>query len=259
MSRKPSQGPRYLEVGKATSLSEFVAIVSAALRSNQTPWFRGQSDAAWPLTPRALRPALAGRGDSLTEALDDFRRLVEPRLSDRCPIDARGADLFWLQVAQHHGMPTHLLDWTCNAAIALYFSCNDSPHDGAVHVLLPGNLNMRALGIPRVLTSVRDMKTLRPYLRVPRATARRGRPTIALQPSWSNERIALQQGCFTLHGGRSPALDPDQAPGLVHVTIPAAAKAGILRDLSRVGVGEMYVFPEPEHVASHIALSHGLR
>ena len=53
----------------------------------------------------------------------------------------------WLTVAQHHGLPTRLLDWTHNPMIAAHF-VTDRPEDlgtdGAIWCVEPGELNARS-------------------------------------------------------------------------------------------------------------------
>lgn len=62
----------------------------------------------------------------------------------------------------------------------------------------------------------------------------------------------MQQGAFTLHGTRAFELDRHQASSLMCVPILREHKRGLLNELERVGIGEMFIFPEPEHVCAHL-------
>ncbi len=90
------------------------------------------------------------------------------------------------------------------------------------------------------------------YLKLDGKEAKRGLKTIALTPVWNSERIILQQGTFTLHG-HTFSLDDNQAPSLVGIPILETHKETLLRQLERIGVAEMFIFPEPEHACKHLA------
>lgn len=163
-------------------------------------------------------------------------------------------ELGWMQVAQHHGLPTRLLDWTQNAAVALFFACCSSPDDdGLVVILNPAELNQAVdPRSPRVFDSTLDAQIIKPYFGLDGRQSSRGKRTIALNPTWNNDRIALQQGAFTLHGSRQFDLDQSQTSSLIYVPILKDHKLALLDELQRVGIGEMFIFPEPEHVCAHL-------
>ena len=234
---------------KILSLADYFSVLSTAMASGVQFWFRGHSDVTWSLTPSALRYPTAATRTSALKLLDDFKRVAEIKI-DRPPRPDEG--LKWIQLAQHYGIPTRLLDWTESATIGLYFACLNPSIDGLVFVLNPIDLNR--LSFPRkpwILDAQSDAGTIKPYLKLTGKKTRRGRHTIAINPVWNSERLMLQKGVFTLHGSRF-ALDSDQATSLVALPILKEVKHQLRAELERVGVDEMTIFPELEHSASHL-------
>ena len=224
----------------------------ALLEPSKVFWFRGHPQAKYELAPSALRFDSAEKRDRALGLVADMKRFLEMKLV-RPP--AADDELGWMQVAQHYGLPTRLLDWTQNAAVALFFACcKDYEQDGLVAVLNPIELNQRIdARLPRIFNMQRDAEVIHPYFTLDaRAGRRRGKPTIAINPTWNTERIAMQQGAFTLHGSRKFALDREQASSLLYVPILKNHKVSLLSELERVGIGEMFIFPEPEHVCAHL-------
>jgi hypothetical protein len=235
------------------SLSDFFAVFHSLLDPGKVFWFRGHSKLSYRLSPSALRyPSVDGRDKALS-LVTEMKRFLEMKLP-RPP--APDDELGWMQVAQHYGLPTRLLDWTQNAAVALFFaSCSNQQDDGLVAVINPIELNQAVDSrLPRVFTFQKDSSLIKPYLKMDGRGSTNGRRTIAINPTWNTERIAMQQGAFTLHGKRFE-IDRSQASSLIYVPILSEFKAALLSELERVGIGEMFIFPEPEHVCAHLLRS----
>ncbi len=233
------------------SLSDFFAVFHSLLEPKKVFWFRGHSRVDYTLAPSALRYKEADSRERALGLVADMKRFLEMKLS-RPP--AADDDLGWMQVAQHYGLPTRLLDWTQNAAVGLFFACSkDLDADGLVVILNPIELNQ---GVdprsPRIFNPQKDAQIIRPYFKLGGGVHARGKRTIAINPTWNTERIAMQQGAFTLHGARNFELDRKQASSLLYVPILQEHKEAVLNELERVGIGEMFIFPEPEHVCAHL-------
>jgi hypothetical protein len=234
------------------TLSDFFAVFHSLLDPGQLFWFRGHSMKTFQLCPSALRHDTVEKRNRALGLVNEAQRFLDMKLA-RPP--APDDQLGWLQVAQHYGLETRLLDWTQNAAVALFFACCDHVDtDGLVAVLNPIELNQLAHPRqPRIFNVQRDAHLIGRYLSLNGVESRRGgMGTIAINPTWNTERIAMQQGVFTLHGSRRFSLDRSQASSLLYVPILKEHKPRLLSELERVGIGEMFIFPEPEHVCSHL-------
>jgi len=90
--------------------------------------YRGLANASWKLETSLMR--LGGDYDKIEGSLlRNFVKYAEP--------GALQADNLWgkLAVAQHHGLPTRLLDWTTSPQVALHFATAELEHydkDGVV-------------------------------------------------------------------------------------------------------------------------------
>lgn len=243
--------PIYLSTTIAT-LSDFFAVFHSLLEPGKLFWFRGHSKLEYKLCPSALRHDTPSKRETALGLVADMKRFLEMKLPR--PPSAED-DLGWLQVAQHYGLPTRLLDWTQNAAVALFFACcSNETDDGLVAILNPTELNQSVdKADPRVFNAHRDANIIAPYLLLDgQLSDKGGKRTIAINPTWNTERIAIQQGAFTLHGSKQFELDSSQASSLTYVPILREDKRALLNELLRVGIGEMFIFPEPEHVCSHL-------
>ena len=224
------------------SVSDFVEVVAGL--SGNVFWFRGHADRTYRLVPGALRPRAIAKRRAALALLDSFRRYAFSMVQPRPATHAE-----WLNIAQHYGLPTLLLDWSENPLVALYFAC-DGIADGAVYIMSPTDLNTGGMGESRVLDFEKD--GFESYFNLEPVSDRAGLPTVAVNPVYNSSRIARQQGKFTLHGNRNMELNGRNCTSLVCIPILRKHKARIREQLSAIGISRMHMFPEPEHLCRYL-------
>jgi FRG domain len=244
---------------RITSLADYLAVVSDAIRTDDTFWYRGHPDKTYTLTPSALRYSSYSKRARALALMPQFKRIAEIKLSRPKPDD----ELLWALIAQHYGLPTRLLDWTESATTALYFACAEDhcdreECDGLIYMLNPVDLNRLSYpGRARILEPQEDEKIISSYLKMGARHAKRGRYPVALNPVWNSDRIMIQRGVFTLHGKRFD-LDGAAIPSLAAIPILRESKPRLRKELQRIGVDEMTLFPELEHACAHLKRNAGL-
>lgn len=127
------------------SLAEVLELLLDLDRSDRhhhyrSDWiYRGMTDASWAI--RSGLDRLGGHARAVEKPLlRNFRRYSDPD----CAVDG---SCFWndLAVAQHHGLPTRLIDWTNSPLIALHFavgSCPDPATDGVLNLCSLRTINL---------------------------------------------------------------------------------------------------------------------
>jgi len=210
-----------------------VAAVEAGIKSDFI--FRGQNEDK-PLLPKIARPTLQPKGNlPKTEQLmmEEFKRLRLP-FSDFEPKNEWDS----LALAQHHGLPTRLLDWSYSALIALWVCVKDLPKKDE-----QGN---ESDGVVWLLKTRKDEFINFPIPGGPYALRR----TRIFRPRWLSPRIPAQAGIFTCHQrlpkGKFIPLEanPNFRPRLVKFVVPARRFSAIRDQLYSCGVTDVALFPD---------------
>jgi len=197
--------------------------------------FRGHSDIRYKLVPSA------GRGPHTSSS----RQKYEHSLFEIFRREAHGfvatlptSEWEWLSLAQHHGLPTRLLDWTHNPLVATFFAVESNTEaDGQVFALnAPGKAS-------------ESVRAASPFnIRYP----------VKYYPNIVSPRLRAQEGLFVACTELEVPLD-EALPSEWRVEglrIPAARKEHLRYELFRIGVHASSLFPDLDGLAARLQWQH---
>lgn len=215
------------------------------------PWFRGQADGNKPPLPSVFR-----RNHKEQDLVTFFIQRAGMYTNDPLP----RSPAQWLSLMQHVGLPTRLLDWTDGALIALFFAVNSEVSaDGAVWLLDPIELNKlsNVVNLP-----ASDMEPVVQSYKIAFNANPNNPPKfpIAVFPTNVHKRMAVQRGCFTIHGSdkRSFVTQFEQHSfsddgRLVKLRVPAMARQVLRKELAILGIKHATLFPDLDGLARELA------
>jgi hypothetical protein len=251
-------------------------------RRRDSAVYRGVGDASWPMLTSLDRlggtnPPHAKRG--LEEhVLRNFARYSRPYLGAPGASAARG-DWELLAAAQHHGVPTRLLDWTYSPLVAAHFAtlgrrgdagAQGGGAEGADRVIFRFDWHRvhRHFGLPARALLAEDLEAIRevpggapgqPF--TPWALAAHGDAVApfacVFEPPTLDARIAAQAAVLTLMHTTACAFDTFLADhgltaSLTRYVIPGEAVARVRDQLDLASFDERRLFPDLDGVAARL-------
>lgn len=202
--------------------------------------FRGQP-LDRPLLPRLARIVTKGRFlNTESLILREFERTSVP-VADFQPATA------WDRVAlaQHHGLPTRLLDWTYSALASLWFALPQArPSD---------DISLKEGVIWLLKTRVEDFID-----ETTRETPFDNGTTRLYRPKLITRRIAAQAGLFTVHkvmpGETLVALEKNRhfKNRLIKFIIPPRSFSLLKKQLNGCGVNHFSLFPDLDGLCKYL-------
>jgi hypothetical protein len=235
-------------ITKITSAADYVKYVGKFKKKNEVSGnnaellFRGQN-VDKPLVPKIGRLNLKIKSISKTESLilREFERGILP-LSEFRP--ENNWDL--LALAQHHGLPTRLLDWTYNALAALWFAVQSEPKKDDKGNFINGVVWILAAEVDDFRMDTDKFDPIS------------NRITKIFRSSVVSRRISAQSGVFTVHkvNTKGKMFKFESVANfknkLTKIIILHKDFANIRSELQTLGINNFTIYPDLDGFCQHL-------
>lgn len=230
-----------------TSIVKYLEIVQSLEHQQIARWhFRGHGNCEFDLVPGLYRYNIADTFSTWENVekylMNRFRKEAIPHLG-YLPVD----DIEWLVLAQHHGLPTRLLDWSLNPLIAIYFATESKYHYSY-------DADVWCYGVPSLNNCLPESTYIARYINTESMAA-------VYYPPHITPRVTNQSGCFTIHSfpeGISQFIPFNKTKtgkswhSLVRIKIPSSVKKNILNELYEIGIHKGVIYPGLDGISGRI-------
>jgi hypothetical protein len=154
-----------------------------------------------------------------------------------------------IALAQHHGLPTRLLDWTFNPLVAAYFAleggfpAETNSVDGSIGEV--GDFKTAAAIYVRRLPKQVDVESVRTPLGLD------DDDVLSFLPPHATSRLAVQSGVFTVHGKPDRDWESDGTQVLV-LDFDRKEWKNATKKLLRFGIHRYSLFPDLDGLSAYL-------
>ncbi|MBN4075431.1 MAG: hypothetical protein COA71_11895 [SAR86 cluster bacterium] len=190
---------------------------------SKTALCRGVSNHEYPLLPSLFRHADVESADIREHNLMWVFKTHAKAHLDIFPEN----EIEWMAIAQHHGLPTRLLDWSLSPLVACFFAVQSlSSDDAAIYIYDIGKFQKEEEIQPSKLNNI-----------------------VAFFPSHGTKRVTAQSGMFTIHPTKNMKLESES---IKKILIPASKKKYFLEKLVKYGIHQGTIFPDLDGLSNYI-------
>ena len=217
---------------ETTTIHNFRELQETLYRSVGDTLYRGVEKEEYELSPRLWREIGIKTEKELALSIEQalmkmFKKRAYAYL-DKQP----KSEWDWLSLAQHHGLPTRLLDWTSNPLVAAFFAVRNDHHDGARAIYCYESRSPLDL---EIYTNPFCMNTIEQIV-----------------PPYITKRLAAQSSCFTSHPFDNSNIDNNIKQKII-IDDDIVCRSEIKHALHIYGINYESLFPDLDGLTKHLS------